>query len=301
MRADREFGGRQSHNGGPASPVALLRTSRLLTRCRLLTASPAPLLARPQVISQVRFSDLEVPTDAEVLLATLRGERRQRTAPSHHPSTYADDVAAIKACNGSRASPTPGSSYGEACGGFMPSTSPSGGKCPLLFLPYLTGCCALPRMLCGLPHKRCVTSADCLARLSACAVSDGLPPTPTGPAGGSGAGGSDKSWPQRISKLFTSCSSGGGSECGMDAAASGSDASAQGPQPGTPAAAVAPPVKLNFDELGEPDCLLVGSGWTIPVHRCASWAAWSAAAMVLTATPPCSKSHFALPCVICPA
>ena len=111
--------------------------------CRLVPAACLPARPAPlQVISQVRFSDLEVPTDAEVLLATLRGERRQRTAPSHHPSTYADDVAAIKAGNGSSAggsgggggmaSPTPGSSYGEACGGFMPSTSPSGGKCPLL-------------------------------------------------------------------------------------------------------------------------------------------------------------------------
>jgi hypothetical protein len=52
-----------------------------------------PLL--PQVISQVRFSDLEVPTDAQVLLATLRLERKQRTQPAHVPSTYAHDVASI--------------------------------------------------------------------------------------------------------------------------------------------------------------------------------------------------------------
>lgn len=54
-----------------------------------------PLLSSPQVISQVRFSDLEVPTDAEVLLATLRLERKQRTAPQHVPSTYATDMAPI--------------------------------------------------------------------------------------------------------------------------------------------------------------------------------------------------------------
>ncbi|EFN54990.1 hypothetical protein CHLNCDRAFT_134794 [Chlorella variabilis] len=78
-----------------------------------------------KVISQVRFSELEVPTDAEVLLATLRGERRQRTAPSHHPSTYAEDVAAI--VGGAYASATPAGSYGDACGAFMPSTSPSAG------------------------------------------------------------------------------------------------------------------------------------------------------------------------------
>ncbi len=48
-----------------------------------------------QVISQVRFSDLEVPTDAQVLLATLRLERKQRTQPVHLPSTYAQDLASI--------------------------------------------------------------------------------------------------------------------------------------------------------------------------------------------------------------
>ena len=97
---------------------------------------------------------------------------------------------------------------------------------------------------------------------------DGLPATPTGHAGGAGG---DKSWPQRISKLFTSCSSGGGNEDGMDAAAAASgssDASAHGSQPGTPAASAATPEKLSVEELGQPDCLLVGSGWSIPVHRC---------------------------------
>ena len=132
--------------------VQAVHTCRLPACLQAFPPGPLParlplcLPARPQVISQVRFSDLEVPTDAEVLLATLRGERRQRTAPSHHPSTYADDVAAIKACNGSGASPTPGSSYGEACGGFMPSTSPSGGKCPL------PCCVALDWLLCSARH-----------------------------------------------------------------------------------------------------------------------------------------------------
>lgn len=89
------------------------------------THSDTSACACVQVISQVRFSELEVPTDAEVLLATLRGERRQRTAPSHHPSTYAEDVAAI--VGGAYASATPAGSYGDACGAFMPSTSPSAG------------------------------------------------------------------------------------------------------------------------------------------------------------------------------
>ena len=89
------------------------------------------------MISQVRFSDLEVPSEAEVLLATLRWERRQRTAPADHPSTFADDVAAIVAAspastpsaaggNGSAFAPspmpTPCGSYSEAS--FMPGSSP---------------------------------------------------------------------------------------------------------------------------------------------------------------------------------
>ena len=50
---------------------------------------------RPQVISQVRFSELEVPTDAQILLHTLRQERKQRTADPKVPSTSAADVAGI--------------------------------------------------------------------------------------------------------------------------------------------------------------------------------------------------------------
>lgn len=29
------------------------------------------------------------------------------------------------------------------------------------------------------------------------------------------------------------------------------------------------PLSLSSDELGEPDCVLEGQGWSIPVHRCA--------------------------------
>ena len=79
------------------------------------------------MISQVRFSELEVPTDAEVLLATLRCERRQRTTPAHQPSTFSEDVAAIMGAPAS-AFVTPTGSYSDACGTFMPSTSPSAGK-----------------------------------------------------------------------------------------------------------------------------------------------------------------------------
>ncbi len=110
-----------------------------------------PICVPPQVISQVRFSDLEVPSEAEVLLATLRCERRQRTAPADHPSTFADDVAAIVAAspastpsaaagNGCTFAPspmpTPCGSFSEAPGAFMPGSSPGsagvrgGAVCP---------------------------------------------------------------------------------------------------------------------------------------------------------------------------
>lgn len=86
-----------------------------------------------------------------------------------------------------------------------------------------------------------------------------MPPTPQGGAGGG---------LRRLSKLFSSCSSGfGGSDHAMAEAGL-----AAGPQPASPSAAsasgsAAPAVRLNIEELGEPDCLLVGAGWTIPVHR----------------------------------
>ncbi len=85
-----------------------------------------------------------------------------------------------------------------------------------------------------------------------------MPPTPQGGGGGL----------RRLSKLFSSCSSGfGGSDHAM------AEAGMAGPQPASPSAAsasgsAAPPVRLQPEELGEPDCLLVGAGWTIPVHRC---------------------------------
>lgn len=82
------------------------------------------------------------------------------------------------------------------------------------------------------------------------AAAEGLPSTPQ--AGG------DKSWPHRLSKLFSSCSSGSAaSDCAMEAG--------MGSGQGTPLAA--PPLRLSPEELGQPDCLLVGQGWSIPVHR----------------------------------
>ncbi|PSC72076.1 L-isoaspartate O-methyltransferase [Micractinium conductrix] len=178
---------------------------------RLITKRPNGSVTQ-RVISQVRFSDLDVPTDADILLATLCSERRTRTAPATNPSTYAEDVQAIMGAAssaGGSLSATPSGSYSDACGAYMPSTSPTN-------------------------------------------VIDSLPATPTGVPTPTAAG--ERSWPHRLSKLFSSCSSGGSSSDGtMDA----------GMQPGSP---LGPP-RLFLDELGEPDCVLEGAGWSIPVHR----------------------------------
>lgn len=48
-----------------------------------------------KVISQVRFSDLDVPGDAEVVLAAMRAERKARTVDIVPPSTYDEDMAAV--------------------------------------------------------------------------------------------------------------------------------------------------------------------------------------------------------------
>lgn len=176
---------------------------------RVITKRPNGAVSQ-RVISQVRFSDLEVPSDAQVLLATLHAERRARTAPSRHPSTYAEDVRAILS-RASQAGSTPAGSCSDACGACAPCSSPT-------------------------------------------AVMDGLPPTPM--AGSPG----ERSWPHRLSRLFSSCSSGsGGEDCAMEAAGQGG----AGSQPGSPST----PVRLSLDDLGDPDCVLEGAGWTIPVHR----------------------------------
>lgn len=75
----------------------------VLTPAWLAAPSQASTLLHPtcpyhywvQVISQVRFSDLDVPTDAEVLLATLKLERKQHTAAAHVPSTYVEDLTGV--------------------------------------------------------------------------------------------------------------------------------------------------------------------------------------------------------------
>lgn len=48
-----------------------------------------------RIISQVRFSELEVPGDGEVVLASLRQERKARTAPPLVASSFEGDARAI--------------------------------------------------------------------------------------------------------------------------------------------------------------------------------------------------------------
>lgn len=96
---------------------------------RLIRKDPNGRLTQ-RVLSQVRFSELEVPGDAEVVLAALRAERRARVAPPPTPSTFDSDVAAVlgalrwKAC---AAAPL-GTSPAGVVGGLPPSPAPEG--CP---------------------------------------------------------------------------------------------------------------------------------------------------------------------------
>eukprot|EP00887_Chlorella_sp_A99_P004160 scaffold23.g4160.t1 len=61
---------------------------------RLITRKPNGAVTQ-RIVSQVRFSELEVPTDSEVLLTSVRSMRRQRTIAPRVPSTYAEDMTAI--------------------------------------------------------------------------------------------------------------------------------------------------------------------------------------------------------------
>jgi protein-L-isoaspartate(D-aspartate) O-methyltransferase len=83
---------------------------------RLIVKKPNGAVTQ-KVISQVRFSELEVPTDAEVVLSTLRLERKARTTPPRLPSTFAADGEAIAAEGAARKGKAP------AC---APSSSPVG-------------------------------------------------------------------------------------------------------------------------------------------------------------------------------
>lgn len=61
---------------------------------RLVTLLPSGKWSH-KIISQVRFSDLEVPGDAEVVLTAMKVERKSRMADAVAPSTFDADVAAV--------------------------------------------------------------------------------------------------------------------------------------------------------------------------------------------------------------
>lgn len=61
---------------------------------RVITKAPDGRVTQ-RVISQVRFSELEMPGDASILLASLRAERKARTAPQELPSTYQSDLESM--------------------------------------------------------------------------------------------------------------------------------------------------------------------------------------------------------------
>lgn len=76
-----------------------------------------------KVISQVRYSELELPNDAEIIMATLKMKRHAQTAVPPPPSTYAQDVATITSHTGYSSSS--GSSGSEQSGFMVPSSKNS--------------------------------------------------------------------------------------------------------------------------------------------------------------------------------
>ncbi len=61
---------------------------------RLITRHPNGKIT-DKVLSQVRFSEIEVPNDADVVLSAMRAERKMRMSDTVAPSSYEADVAVI--------------------------------------------------------------------------------------------------------------------------------------------------------------------------------------------------------------
>ncbi|DBA99974.1 TPA: hypothetical protein ACH3X1_013846 [Trebouxia sp. C0004] len=151
-----------------------------------------------KVISQVRYSELELPNDAEIIMATLKMKRHAQTAVPPPPSTYAQDVANITSHTGYSSSS--GSNGSEQSGFMMPASKKTS----------------------EVERNR-----------------------------GSGSG---RMWPTRVAKLLSSCSGNLGSSEPVRA----DDSILQGPEDN---------VKLELADLGPTDLVLMGNGWSIPVHR----------------------------------
>lgn len=149
-------------------------------------------------ISQVRYSDLEVPSDADIIMAGVKLKRREQTAVAPAPSTYAEDVATITSSKGYS------SSSGSDQSSFM------------------------------------------MASEKAAEVER------------SGGSGSKRMWGTRVAKFLSSCSG----SLGCNESAGPEEAALHGADCSSPA-----PVKLDLAELGPPDLVMLGNGWSIPVHR----------------------------------
>lgn len=82
---------------------------------RVITRHPCGRVTQ-RVISQVRYGELDVPSDLEILTAKLELERAKRTAAPSTPSMFADDVAQILTCaaDAGHGTPSPGSSLSDA-------------------------------------------------------------------------------------------------------------------------------------------------------------------------------------------
>lgn len=151
-----------------------------------------------KVISQVRYSELELPNDAEIIMATLKMKRREQTAVHCPPSTYAQDVATITSHTG--------------CSGSSGSS--------------------------GSDHSSFMMASD--DKSAEVERSEGSA--------------SRRMWPKRVAKFLSSCSG----SLGNTESAAVDDMAVQGP-------GAAP--ALDLAELGPMDLVLLGNGWSIPVHR----------------------------------
>ncbi|KAL3143039.1 hypothetical protein ABBQ38_003315 [Trebouxia sp. C0009 RCD-2024] len=170
------------------------------------------------VLSQVRYSELELPSDAQIIMATLKMRRREQTAVPCPPSTYAQDVASITSHTGYSSSS--GSSGSEFSGFMMSGRDKEAGE---------------------------VEGSE------------------------GSASGSHRMWGSRVAKFLSSCSGNLGSNDCVKLDEVALEGSGEGPRQDA--------VTLDPADLGAPDLLLMGNGWTIPVHRygctcCTQWPSW---------------------------
>ena len=206
-----------------------------------------------QVVTQVRFSDLEVPTDAEILLATLRAERKARTAPVAIPSTYVEDIQDLNITV-----PVVRIGSTAADGNDGRRTTPESFS---LSSPPPPPTSLLTKRK-GALHA---SSSPSPSPKSPAGVIGGFPSS-LGSQHNSGSSSLD-SWPARLGKLLTSCSptKGKGNDesdpSSCSSSKEGSPSLARGESSSRSAIA-----KVDPSLLGKADMMLVGAGWHIPTH-----------------------------------